>query len=116
MQRLIRTFRGTIALGLFSVAGCATTAIPHELTDARSAYQHASASRASDLSIADVHRAKEALWTAEEAWATDPNSALTRDLAYVAQRKAQLAEAFGAMALAKSETTTADQSSNNSSP
>ena len=109
MQRITRTFLGTMALGLFSVAGCAT-ATPRELVDARSAYDHASASRAADLSPAELHKAKEALLKAEESWRIDPNSPRTRDLSYVAQRKAQLAEAMAGMALARAEKTTADQS------
>ena len=113
MQRFIRTFSGTIALGLFSVAGCATV-VPHELADARTAYQHASASRASDLSPAELHKAKEALVKAEESWSNEPESAQTRDLSYVAQRKAQLAEAMAGMALAKHDKTAADQSINSS--
>ena len=60
MARSIRTFFGTIAVGLLSFAGCAPT-IPHELADARTAYQRAAGSRASDLSPAELHKAKEAL-------------------------------------------------------
>ena len=113
MQRFIRMFSGTIALSLLSVAGCATV-VPHELADARTAYRHASASRASDLSPAELHKAKEALTKAEESWSRDPKSAQTLDLSYVAQRKAQLAEAMAGIALAKNDKTTADQSINKS--
>jgi outer membrane protein OmpA-like peptidoglycan-associated protein len=113
MQRLIRTFYGATALSLLSVAGCAAV-VPHELADARSAYQHASSSRASDLSPAELHKAKEALIKAEQSWASDPDSAQTRDLSYVAQRKAQLAEAMAGMALANRDKSTADQSINSS--
>ncbi|MDB4969943.1 MAG: Flagellar motor rotation protein MotB [Myxococcales bacterium] len=114
MQRLVRTIlSGTMVLGMFSVVGCATV-VPRELADARTAYQHASASRASDLSPAELHKAKEALVKAEEAWSNDAESAQTRDLSYVAQRKAQLAEAMAGMALAKNDKTAADQSINKS--
>ena len=109
MERFVRTFSGTIALSLFSFAGCAPT-IPHELADARSAYQHAAGSRASDLSPAELHKAQEALAKAEESWSGDPTSAQTKDLSYVAQRKAQLAEAMAGMELARRQKTTADQS------
>jgi outer membrane protein OmpA-like peptidoglycan-associated protein len=113
MQRFVRTFWGITAIGLFSVAGCAAV-VPHELADARSAYQHASASRAADLSPAELHKAKEALTKAEESWSNDPKSAQTRDLSYVAQRKAQLAEATAGMALANNNKAAADQSINSS--
>ena len=109
MQRPINLLSGTLALSLLSVAGCAPV-IPRELADARTAYQHASASRASDLSPAELHKAKEALTKAEESWSGDPESAQTRDLSYVAQRKAQLAEAMAGMELARRDKATADQS------
>jgi outer membrane protein OmpA-like peptidoglycan-associated protein len=111
MNRFIQTFAGTIALGVLSVAGCAPV-VPHELADARSAFQHASASRATELSPAELHKAKEALTKAEESWSADPRSAQTRDLSYVAQRKAQLAEAMAGIEVAKREKAAADQSIN----
>src|SRR4051812_2091374 len=113
MARFIRTFSGTLAVSLLSFAGCAPT-IPHELANARTAYQHAAGSRASDLSPAELHKAKEALVKAEESWSADPDSAQTKDLSYVAQRKAQLAEAMAGMELARRQTTNADQSINSS--
>jgi outer membrane protein OmpA-like peptidoglycan-associated protein len=113
MERFIRTFSGTIAISLLSVAGCAPV-VPHELADARSAYQHASASRAADLTPAELHKAKESLVKAEESWSSDPESAQTRDLSYVAQRKAQLAEALAGMELAKRQTAASGQSINTS--
>jgi len=113
MQRFVRTVLGTTAMGLLSIAGCAAV-VPHELVDARSAYRHASAGRAADLSPAELHKAKEALTKAEESWVNDPYSAQTRDLSYVAQRKAQLAEATAGMALANNDKAAADQSINHS--
>jgi outer membrane protein OmpA-like peptidoglycan-associated protein len=111
MQRFTRTLFGTIALGLSFAAGCAAV-VPRELADARTAYQHASAGRAADLSPAELHKAQEALVKAEESWSRDPESAQTRDLSYVAQRKAQLAEATAGMALARGQKSSADQSIN----
>lgn len=78
--------------------GCASVA-PTELVNARAAYQTASAGPAATLVPADLHKAHEALLTAEQSFETDPKSYKTRDLAYVAQRKAQLAGALGAMAV-----------------
>ena len=113
MERSLRTFYGTATLVLMSVAGCAAV-VPHELADARAAYQHASAGRAADLNPAELHKAKEALVKAEESWSSDPKSAQTRDLSYVAQRKAQLAEAMAGMSLANNNKAAADQSINHS--
>jgi outer membrane protein OmpA-like peptidoglycan-associated protein len=119
MNRLIRTFIGTVAptfaftITMLSVGGC-TPVVPRELADARAAYQHASAGRANDLSPAELHKAKEALVKAEESWSGEPESAQTRDLSYVAQRKAQLAEAIAGMELAKRQKSNADQSINTS--
>jgi outer membrane protein OmpA-like peptidoglycan-associated protein len=109
MNRLARSLFGAVAVSLLSVGGCATV-IPPELADARAAYQHASRSRASDLCPAELHTAKEALVKADEAWSKDPESTETRDLAYVAQRKSQLAEALAGIALAKNDKSAADQS------
>src|SRR4029079_12387870 len=89
----------TIALSFLAAAGCAAV-VPHELADARTAYQHANASRAADLKPADLHQAKEALDTPEMAFRDDPKAMNTLDLSYVAQRKAELAEALAGIALA----------------
>ena len=82
-----------LAAGLFG--GCAAT-IPHELASAREAFQEASAGPAATLVPADLHKAHEALEAAETAFQDDPRGYHTKDLAYVAQRKAELAEALAA--------------------
>lgn len=82
-------------------AGCATMP-PNELVNARQAYQTASEGRAAELAPAELHKAQEALKLAEESFAKDSDSTKTKDLAYVAQRKAQLAYAVGAMNADKS--------------
>ncbi len=81
-------------------AGCATTT-PKELVDARTAFQNASARPAVQLVPAELHKASEALVLAEQSFLKDPDSAKTKDLAYVAQRKSEQAEALGAMAADK---------------
>jgi outer membrane protein OmpA-like peptidoglycan-associated protein len=103
----------TVAVSLLSFGGCAAV-VPHELADARAAYQHASAGRANDLSPAELHKAQEALAKAEASWSNDPKSQQTRDLAYVAERKAQLSEAIAGIELAKQNKGAADQSINTS--
>src|SRR5512133_3541282 len=81
-------------------AGCATVT-PKELVNARSAYQNASAGPAVQLAPAELHKANEALIQAEQSFQKDPDSAKTKDLAYVAQRKSEQAEALGVMAADK---------------
>lgn len=78
-------------------AGCATMP-PKELVDARSAYQQASNGPAQEYKPAELHKAQDALALAEESFLKDPKSYKTIDLAYVAQRKAELAAALGTMA------------------
>jgi outer membrane protein OmpA-like peptidoglycan-associated protein len=76
-------------------AGCATMP-PNELVNARQAYRTASEGRAAELAPAELHKAQEALKLAEESFAEDSDSTKTKDLSYVAQRKAELAGAVGA--------------------
>src|SRR5688572_5430661 len=99
-------FSTVIALSILIAAGCAPL-VPRELADARTAYQHASTSRAADLRPADLHQAKEALNKAELAFKDEPKAQLTRDLAYVAQRKAQLSEVLAGSELASQQKTQA---------
>ncbi|HEY3359696.1 MAG TPA: OmpA family protein [Polyangia bacterium] len=84
---------GAVALG----GGCATV-VPIELANARTAYMRASMGPAAQLAPAEVHKAKAALDQAEQAFGDEPTAQRTRDLAYVAERKAQLAEALAASA------------------
>ncbi len=70
--------------------GCATT--PNELISARQAYSRASHGPAATLAPAELHKAKEALSKAEHSAADEPSSPRTRDLSYVAERSAQMAE------------------------
>lgn len=77
-------------------AGCATVP-PNELVNARQAYQIASEGQAAQLAPAELHKAQEALNLAEQSFQKDPDSAKTKDLAYAAQRKSEMAGAIGAM-------------------
>jgi len=81
-------------------AGCAATPPPPELLDARSAYIRAEAGPASQLKPDSLHEAKVALDKAERAYAEDPGSLRTRDMAYLAVRTSQLAEVEGSDAKA----------------
>jgi outer membrane protein OmpA-like peptidoglycan-associated protein len=82
----------TLLAGIGSGLSCAATA-PTELTQARTAYQRASTGPASKAAPAEVHVAGQALAKAEKSFRDDDDPFKTRDLAYVASRKAMLAEA-----------------------
>lgn len=82
------------------MTGCATVA-PSELVNARAAYQQASSGPARQLVPSELHKAREALDRAEQAFLNEPDSYNTKDLAYVALRKSEQAEAMGIMAADK---------------
>ena len=83
--------------GCTGFLGC-TPMVPTELANARRAYQEASAGPAAQLVPAELHKAHEALNQAEQAFSSDPEAYHTRDLAYVAERKSQMAQALAATA------------------
>lgn len=82
------------------LVGC-SHAPPPELVDARQTYLRVSRSPAQTIVPAEVHKAKEALVIAEQQFVDEPTSQKTRDMAYVAQRKALQAEALGTKELEK---------------
>ena len=88
--------------------GCAT-APPSELVSARLAYQQASAGQAAQLVPAELHKAQDALALAEKSFQDDPKSFHTRDLAYVADRKAKMAEALAVTAAGNASTAKANK-------
>jgi outer membrane protein OmpA-like peptidoglycan-associated protein len=90
------------------VAACATTT-PVELTNARTAYARASAGPAAQLAPADLHKAKSILDQAEQTLAYEKDMQKTIDLAYIAERSAQIAEAHAATAIAEKSTSKATQ-------
>jgi outer membrane protein OmpA-like peptidoglycan-associated protein len=78
--------------GALGLAGCATKQPPKDLTTARSTYDRASKGPAATFNPADVHAAKVELDMAEASFADQGDTQETRDHAYVATRKAELAE------------------------
>lgn len=76
---------------MITAVGCAHSP-PKALVDARAAYKTAAAGVAAEQAPADLHTASTALDQAEKSFSEDGDSEHTRDLAYVATRKAQLAE------------------------
>ncbi|HEX2676281.1 MAG TPA: OmpA family protein [Polyangiales bacterium] len=77
---------------LISLAGCAHDAPPRELVDARAAYTRAENGTARTLDPTALHEAKVALERAERQYSNDDDEKVIRDSAYIAARKAQLAE------------------------
>ncbi len=97
-----------IAFGAL-LTGCAATLPPAELVNAREAYQHANAGQAKQLVPAELHKAETALAIAEKSFQDDPKSFHTRDLAYIADRKAKLAEALAVSAAENATTAKANK-------
>ena len=102
-----RTIVSTAALGAL-LAGCASTGPTEELIDARRTYHQAVNSEAQRYVPAHVLAAKQALDRAELAHADEPGSYEERSLAYVAERKAQAAMAYGGYARAQQESLQAE--------
>ena len=74
-----------------AVSACAHTG-PKELAHARTAYDRASHGSTAQRAPAELHKARTSLDTAEQAFDDEGDSQITRDLAYVALRKVQLAD------------------------
>ena len=90
--------RSTVAVSLIlaaSAVGCASTPAPPELLDARTAFLKAQSGPASQFKPDQLHEAKVALDQAEQAYSDDPSEQKTRDIAYVAERRAELADVAG---------------------
>lgn len=76
--------------GIFG--SCAAT-VPRELVDAREAYQRASTGLTAKVAPTELHIAKQALVLAERSFEKTSDSYETQDLAYLALRKSEIAEA-----------------------
>ncbi len=85
------------------LVACGSSLPPRELVDARSAYDKAKTGQASQLKPDLVHEAKVALDQAEWAFNDDPNGDRTRDLSYIAERKAELAMALAGQSAANAQ-------------
>ena len=91
-MKLMIYFIAIVFAGL--LVGCSASAPPQELVDARLSYQQASTGPAGQLVPAELHKARTALDLAEKSFLEDPDSYMTIDLSYVADRKSKLAEAL----------------------
>jgi outer membrane protein OmpA-like peptidoglycan-associated protein len=68
---------------------------PQDLVVARSTYDRASHGQTASLDPADLHAAKETLDLAEKSFKDDGDTQNTRDLAYTAERRTEIAESRG---------------------
>ncbi len=91
---LLRSLQAILCAAL--LAGCAASVPPAELIDARQVYSHASAGQAAQLVPSDLEKARVALAEAEKSFQDNPLSFRTRDLAYIADRRARIAEGLAA--------------------
>src|SRR6188768_302012 len=89
---------------------CGGAAVPPpELLDARTAYAEAAKGPAADLAPAQLDTAKVSLDTAEQSFKEEGAEQVTKDLAYVAQRRAEIAAAEGAREKAERKRAAADK-------
>ncbi len=91
-----------IASAFTLVAACGATVAPRELEDAREAFHKAKEGPAGKYALAQLEEAKQALQEAESAF-SDGDEDETKDLAYIAERRSQLAAAAGSLEEAKKE-------------
>jgi outer membrane protein OmpA-like peptidoglycan-associated protein len=100
----MKTIRATgFILLLASIAGCAAALPPEDLVNARAAYQRASNGPAAQLDPADLRTAKESLDLAEQSFTKNGDAQETKDLAYLADRRTQTAEARAGALLASGQ-------------
>lgn len=92
----MRTFQNishlVVLTGVAGLIGCASTMPPQDLVNARTAYDRADRGPAAQLNPAALHTAKVQLDIAEAKFREDGNTQETRDQAYLALRKTELAE------------------------
>lgn len=81
-----------IASALTALSACGAAMAPHDLVQARSAYDRASRGPAQQYNPADMHSAKQQLDLAEASFVENGDTQDTRDQAYLALRKTELAE------------------------
>ena len=92
-MKTIRNIGLVLAMtGIPGIIGCAAAMPPQDLVNARTAYNRASRGPAPAFNPADLHTAKEQLDVAEASFREDGDTQNTRDQAYVAVRKTELAE------------------------
>jgi outer membrane protein OmpA-like peptidoglycan-associated protein len=96
----VRTALGVSALVLL-LGACASSAPTQQLVDARRTFHQAELSSAAKMTPDDLLTARQALDAAERAHKDDPGSNREAHLAYLAERKAQIAMVSGDIASAQ---------------
>lgn len=96
-------------LALLIVASGCAMATPVELTEARRTYARANAGPAAQVAPSDLHKAELALQATEQAFARGDDAQKTIDLAYIAERTAEIAEAHAKTALSEQREVKAKQ-------
>jgi outer membrane protein OmpA-like peptidoglycan-associated protein len=92
----MKTLRSTaVILVLVGAVGCVAAMPPPDLVTARAAYARASQGVASSFDPGGLHTARESLDAAEQSFTKNGGTPETIDLAYVADRRAEIAEARG---------------------
>jgi outer membrane protein OmpA-like peptidoglycan-associated protein len=89
-------------VAIVGAAACGPSVAPRELEDAREAFHKAKEGPAGKYALAQLEIAKQKLQDAETSF-RDGDEEQAKDLAYIAERHAQLATANGALAEAKKE-------------
>ncbi|MDB4941082.1 MAG: outer membrane protein [Labilithrix sp.] len=92
-----------------ATAACGSNLPPKELVDARAAYASATKGPAAQQAPAELHVAKQSLDLAERSFSDDGDSPATKDYAYIAIRKSQLADATARAGLAAKEKDAAER-------
>lgn len=98
-----------LPLVLLLVGSACATATPVELKNARIAYERASAGPAAEQNPADLHKAKTALDSAEASFGANEDEQKVKDLSYIAERTAQIAEAHAQTAISEKKSNQAKQ-------
>ena len=106
-MKIIKYF--IIASFIAMFIGCAASVPPKELVNAREAYQLAKSGQAATLVPAELHKAQVALALAEKSFLEEPDSYLTKDLAYVADRKSKMAVGLASSVAEKAATEKANK-------
>jgi outer membrane protein OmpA-like peptidoglycan-associated protein len=103
MIKLSQTARFTTLAGFCASAliGCASAPPPKELVDARAAYTRSESGPARQYDPAGLHEAKVALDKAENAYSDAPGAESTQDLAYLALRRTERADAEASLLAAQ---------------
>ena len=85
---------GFIALATATMIGCVARVPPEDLVTARASFACANEGLAGQLDPIDLRAAREALDAAEQAFKEEGDTPRTRDLAYIADRRALIASAW----------------------